>query len=67
MSHGIGIKLEDGESISSALKRFKRLVRKNQIIEDCLKHRHFTKPSTLRRRKLKKAISRKQKLSANTY
>jgi small subunit ribosomal protein S21 len=52
------VKLRPNETFESLLKRFKKYVVKNNIIQDYRKHEYFTKPSV--RRKLKSEIARKR-------
>jgi small subunit ribosomal protein S21 len=53
------VKIEDGEPLEKALKRFKRMVEKEGIIREWKKREFFEKPSTIRNKK-RKAIERKQ-------
>ena len=39
------VKLRPNETFESLLKRFKKYVVKNNIIQDYRKHEYFTKPS----------------------
>lgn len=52
------VKLRPNETFESLLKRFKKYVVKNNIIQDYRKHEYFMKPSV--RRKLKSEIARKR-------
>ncbi len=52
------VKLRPNETFESLLKRFKKYVVKNNIIQDYRKHEYFIKPSV--RRKLKSEIARKR-------
>ena len=52
------VKLRPNETFESLLKRFKKYVVKNNIIQDYRKHEYFMKPSV--RRKLKSEIARKK-------
>ena len=52
------VKLRPNETFESLLKRFKKYVVKNNIIQDYRKHEYFTKPIV--RRKLKSEIARKR-------
>jgi small subunit ribosomal protein S21 len=52
------VKLRPNETFESLLRRFKKYVVKNNIIQDYRKHEYFTKPSV--RRKLKSEIARKR-------
>ena len=53
------VKIDDGEPLEKALKRFKRMVEKEGIIREWKKREYFEKPSTINNRK-KKAMARKQ-------
>lgn len=52
------VKLRPNETFESLLRRFKKYVVKNNIIQDYRKHEYFMKPSV--RRKLKSEIARKR-------
>jgi small subunit ribosomal protein S21 len=52
------VKLQDGESIESALRRFKRKVQQEDIIKDMKKHSYYLKPGDKRR--AKQALARKR-------
>jgi len=52
------IRVDDGEPLEKALKRFKRMVEKEGIIREWKKREYFEKPSTIKNRK-KKAFERK--------
>ena len=52
------VKVQDGESIESALRRFKRKVQQEDIIKDIKKHSFYLKPGDKRRAKL--AVARKR-------
>ena len=52
------IVVEDGESIESALKRFKRKVQQQAIIKEIKKHSVYYKPGEKRR--MKEAQARKR-------
>ncbi len=52
------IRLDDGENLERAIKRFKRMVEKEGIIREWKKREYFEKPSTIRNRK-KKSLERK--------
>jgi len=55
-----GIRVREGESFESALRRFKKKCEKAGILSDLRKHQHFEKPSERRKRKLN-AAKRKMK------
>ncbi len=50
-----GIRVKDGESFESALRRFKKKCEKAGIMADLRRHQHFEKPSERRKRKLNTA------------
>lgn len=50
--------VEDGESLESALKRFKRKVQQEAIIKEIKKHSIYLKPGE--RRRMKEAQARKR-------
>jgi small subunit ribosomal protein S21 len=52
------VRIEDGEPIEKAIKRFKRSVEKEGIIREWKKREYYEKPSTIRNRK-HKALARK--------
>ena len=52
------IRIQDGESIESALRRFKRRVLQEDIIKDIKKHSYYLKPGDKRR--AKQALARKR-------
>ena len=52
------IRIDEGEPLEKALKRFKRMVEKEGIIREWKKREYFEKPSTIRNRK-RKAFERK--------
>jgi small subunit ribosomal protein S21 len=53
------VRVDDGEPLEKALKRFKRMVEKEGIIREWKKREYFEKPSTIRNKK-RKALERKQ-------
>jgi len=53
------VRIDDGEPLEKALKRFKRMVEKEGIIREWKKREYFEKPSTIRNKK-RKALERKQ-------
>jgi len=53
------IRVDEGENLEKAIKRFKRLVEKEGIIREWKKREYFEKPSAIKNRK-KKALERKQ-------
>lgn len=52
------IRVDEGENLEKAIKRFKRMVEKEGIIREWKKREYFEKPSTIKNRK-KKALVRK--------
>ena len=52
------MKVDDGENLEKAIKRFKRIVEKEGIIREWKKREYYEKPSTIRNHKLK-ALERK--------
>ena len=55
------IKLQEGESIENALRRFKRKVQQEDIIKDIKKHSFYLKPGDKRRAKQARARKRNRK------
>lgn len=53
------IRVAPGESIDSALRRFKKATQKAAILAEARKHEHYEKPSV--RRKRKSAAARKRR------
>ncbi|MFO7702224.1 30S ribosomal protein S21 [Psychroflexus maritimus] len=49
------IKVKDGEKIDRALKRLKRKFRDTRVLQTLRDKKEFTKPSVLKRQKIKKA------------
>ena len=52
------VMLNDGESLESALRRFKRKVQQEDIIKDAKKHSFYMKPGEKKR--IKQALARKR-------
>ena len=52
------VKLQEGESIESALRRFKRKVQQEDIIKEIKRHSFYLKPGDTRR--AKQALARKR-------
>ena len=52
------IKVQEGESIENALRRFKRKVQQEDIIKDVKKHSFYLKPGEKKR--VKQALARKR-------
>ena len=52
------IRIQEGESIENALRRFKRKVQQEDVIKDIKKHSFYMKPGDKRR--AKQALARKR-------
>ena len=52
------VRIQDGESIENALRRFKRKVQQEDIIKEVKKHSFYMKPGEKKR--LKQALARKR-------
>ena len=52
------VRLQDGETLENALRRFKRKVQQEDIIKEIKKHSFYMKPGEKRR--AKEALSRKR-------
>lgn len=52
------VTVNEGESLESALRRFKRKVQQEDIIKDVKKHSFYLKPGE--RRRIKQALARKR-------
>ena len=53
------VRIEDGESLESALKRFKKKVQKAGILTEVRRREHYEKPSVKEKRK--RAQARKKR------
>ena len=53
-----GVYINEGESLDSALRRFKRKVQQQDIIKEVKRHSYYMKPGEKRR--LKQALARKR-------
>jgi small subunit ribosomal protein S21 len=53
------IRIHEGESIESALRRFKRKVQEEEIIKEVRKHSFYLKPGEKKR--IKQALARKRR------
>ncbi len=53
------IRVGEGESLESALKRFKRKTARAGIMQEARKHEHYEKPSVRRKKKAEAAKKRK--------
>ena len=52
------VRIQDGESIENALRRFKRRVQQEDIIKEVKKHSFYLKPGEKKR--VKQAVARKR-------
>ena len=52
------VRLQDGENIENALRRFKRKVQQEDIIKEVKKHSFYLKPGEKKR--IKQALARKR-------
>lgn len=59
-----GVRVKDGETFESALRRFKKKCEKAGILSDIRKHQHFEKPSERRKRKANAARRKLMSLRA---
>lgn len=50
--------VKDGESIESALRRFRKLCEREKIFSEIRKREYYEKPSEIRKRKMKQARKR---------
>ena len=55
------VKVNENESLESAIKRFKRKCQKDGVIGDLRKHEAYEKPSVKKKKKQKAAIKRNRK------
>ena len=55
------VRLNEGESVENALRRFKRKVQQEDIIKDIKKHAYYLKPGDKRRAKQALAQKRSRK------
>ena len=53
------IRVKEGESLESALKRFKRQCARSGVIQEVRKREHYEKPSVKRKKKAEAARKRK--------
>lgn len=61
MSELVTVIIQDGESLESALRRFKRKVLQENIIREAKKHTFYLKPGEKRRQKRSSALRRARK------
>lgn len=52
------VRLQDGEGLESALKRFKRMVLQEEIIQNIKRHAYYLKPG--QKKRVKQALARKR-------
>ena len=52
------VKIHDGETVESALRRFKRKVQQEDIIQDIKRHSFYLKPG--QKKRVKAALARKR-------
>ena len=57
------IRLQEGESLENALRRFKRKVQTEDIIKEVKRHSYYLKPGE--RRRVKEALARKRARKKN--
>ena len=57
------IRLQDGESLENALRRFKRKVQAEDIIKEVKRHSYYLKPGEKKR--VKQALARKRARKKN--
>ncbi|MGO1469086.1 MAG: 30S ribosomal protein S21 [Tissierella sp.] len=55
------IKLGEGESLESALKRFKRQCARSGVIGEARKRKHYEKPSVKKKKKAEEAKRKNKK------
>ena len=57
------VRLQEGESLENALRRFKRKVQQEDIIKEVKRHSFYLKPGE--RRRMKQALARKRNRKKN--
>jgi small subunit ribosomal protein S21 len=62
-----GIRVKEGESIESALKRFKKATEKAGILSEIRKREHYEKPSVKRKKKALAAKKRAVKKARKSF
>ena len=60
------VKLKEGETLDSALRRFKRQCARSGVLAELRKREHYEKPSVKRKKKSEAARKRKYKYSLRT-
>ncbi len=53
------VRIDDGESLESALRRFKKKVQKAGILTEVRRREHYEKPSVKKKRKMAQARKRR--------
>ena len=53
------VKARGGESVEQMLRRFKKMCEKEGLTKDIKRKSYYEKPSEVRRRKFRKAVSRR--------
>ncbi|MFQ5817909.1 MAG: 30S ribosomal protein S21 [Terriglobia bacterium] len=53
-----GVRVQEGESLEAALRRFKRKVQQEDVIKEIRKHSYYLKPG--QKRRIKQALARKR-------
>jgi len=56
-----GVELRDNESFDSLLRRFKRQMQLQGVLEEAKRHERYEKPSDRRRRELASSIRRRNR------
>jgi small subunit ribosomal protein S21 len=59
-----GVRVREGESFESALRRFKKMCEKAGILSELRKREHYEKPSV---RKKRKAMMAKKRTTKKTF
>ena len=59
------IRVKEGESLDSALRRFKRAMARSGVLTELRKREHYEKPSVKRKKKSEAARKRKYKYSCD--
>ena len=54
------VRVKDGESLESALRRFKRSCAKSSVLSEVRKREHYESPSVKRRKKSEAARAKKR-------
>ena len=57
------VRIQEGEGLENALRRFKRKVQQEDIIKDVKRHSYYLKPGE--RRRVKQALARKRARKKN--